>query len=95
MQTHAFLVAETDGEDGLHFQARACLQGLEGLGREDDVIQVLCKKGEKSDIAKRKIRLLDLGASEVPEVTNEVPNSAEELGSRLVVAVEQLLQTLP
>ena len=53
MQTCAFPVAETDGEDGLHFQARACLQGLEGLEREDDVIQVLCKKkgGGKSDTA--------------------------------------------
>ena len=51
MQTRAFPVAETDGEDGLHFQARACLQGHEGLEREDDVIQVLCKKGGKSDTA--------------------------------------------
>ena len=92
----AFPVAETDGELGLHFQARACLQGLEGLEREDNVIQVLCKEeGGKSDIAWRKVRLLDLGALEVPEVTNEVPNSAEELGSRLVVAVKQLLQTFP
>ena len=31
----------------------------------------------------------------VDEVTNEVPNPAEELGSWLVVAVKQLLQRVP
>ena len=31
----------------------------------------------------------------VDEVTNEVSNPAEELRSRLVVAVEQLLQQVP
>ena len=51
MQTRVFPVAETDSEDSLHFEARACLQGHEGLEREDDVIQVLCKKGGKSGIA--------------------------------------------
>ena len=42
-----FPVAETDSEDGLHFQAGACLQEHEGLEdkREDNVMQVLCKEG--------------------------------------------------
>ena len=90
MQTRAFPVAETNREGGLHFQARACLQDLEGLEdeREDDVMQVLCIEGGKSDTAQQKIGLLDLGVSEVPvdQVTDEIPNSAQELRSRHVVA---------
>ena len=58
---------------------------------------MLCKEGGKSDTAKRKIGLLDLGVSEVPvdEVTNEIPDSAEELGCWPVVEVKQLLHRVP
>ena len=48
MQTRAFPVAETDGEDGLHFQAQACLQDHKGLENErEDVIGAVQRGGEE------------------------------------------------